>query len=209
MKIIRIVLFLLLPTSLLAQTNKGLKLYAVLGSQFNHLHSDFDTKIDGSLSSFALGAGSSYYFANLFLGTEFYFSNGSKSNEINKLDYSGLNTTINVGYNVLKSTKFQLEPQIGFLMSNNKYLKGDLKTNNTEYFTKNNLGITPAVAFNYVNNAGVLYGVKIGYNQTFNQKENWKAGINKTASTYSAHTNAFFVQVNIGGILSSKKKQVK
>ena len=87
----------------------------------------------GTINSFSMRAGSSYYFSNLFLGTEFYYSNGNKANQDYRLDFSGMNSTLSVGYNFLKSNIFHLEPQISFLMSNNKILKDDILTKKTEY----------------------------------------------------------------------------
>lgn len=56
----------------------------------------------GTINSFSMGAGSSYYFSNLFLGTEFYYSNGNKANQDYRLDFSGMNSTLSVGYNFFK-----------------------------------------------------------------------------------------------------------
>lgn len=206
MKFIKIVLFVILSNSLLAQSNSQLKLYAVAGSQLNNFKSNFNTSLSGNVSSFSMGAGSSYYFGNLFLGTEFYYSNGKTSNRDYALGFSGMNSTLSIGYDIFKSDKFQLEPQIGFLMSNNKILRDDMLTNKTEYFTRNNLGITPAIGFSFKNQSGVIYGVKAGYNYSFTNNDHWKNGINNSNSAFLANTNSVFVQLKIGGIINLKKK---
>lgn len=206
MKFIKILSFVLLSNTLWAQTEKQLKLYAVAGSQFNNLKTNFNTSLNGNISSFSMGAGSSYYFGSLFLGTEFYYSNGNITNQNHRLDFSGMNSTFSIGYDVLKSDKFQLEPQIGFLMSDNKILRDDMLTNKTEYFTRNNLGITPAVGFSFKNHSGLIYGLKAGYNYSFTNNDQWKNGINKSNSAFLANTNSVFVQLNIGGIIRLKKK---
>ncbi len=206
MKFIMIVSLVLFSNTLFAQTNKQLKLYAVLGSQINCFKTNFNTSLNGNLNSFSMGAGSSYYFGDLFLGTEFYYSNDNVFNQDYKLDFSGMNSKFSIGYDILKSDKFQLEPQIGFLMSNNKILKDDILTNKTAYFTHNNIGITPSVSFNFKNQSGQIFGIKAGYNYSFNQDGYWKNGIDNNNSTFLANTNSVFVQLNIGGIINIKKK---
>lgn len=206
-KILSTVSLLFLSNALLAQKNNQLKLYAVVGSQINSVNPDFNTSLNGNINSISMGAGSSYYFGNLFLGTEFYYSNGNKSNQGYKLDFSGMNSTLSLGYNILKSNKFQLEPQIGFLMSNNKILKDDMITRKTEYFTQNNIGITPAVSFNFKNQAGLTYGLKVGYNYAINENEFWKNGIDNSNSSFLASNSSYFIQLNIGGVISLKKKK--
>ena len=151
-----------------------------------------------------MGAGSSYYFGNLFFGTEYYYFNSYKSNQDHKLDFSGMNSTISIGYNILNTNKYQLEPQIGFLMSKNKILKDDIQKNKTEYFTDNNRGITPAVSFNLKKQSGMIYGVKAGYNYSLNKNNYWKNGIDNSHSNLSANNNSFFIQLNIGGIIKLK-----
>lgn len=205
-KIVSIVAILFLSNTLLAQKNNQLKLYAVVGSQINRINPNFNTSLSGNINSISMGAGSSYYFGDLFLGTEFYYSNGNKSNQDYKLDFSAMNSTLSLGYNILKSNKFQFEPQIGFLTSKNTILKDDMLTRKTEYFTRNNIGITPAVSFNFKNQAGLIYGLKVGYNYVFNKNEYWKNGINNSNSSFLANNSSFFFQLNIGGVISLKKK---
>ena len=207
MKFIKIVSLVLLSNTLLAQTNNQLKLYAVVGSQINSINPNFNTSLKGNMNSFSMGAGSSYYFGNLFLGTEFYYSNGNKSNQDYKFDFSGMNSTLSIGYNILKSNKYQLEPQIGFLMSNNKILKDDILKSKTVYFKHNNMGITPAVSFNFKNQSGMIYGLKAGYNYSFNKNNYWKNGIDNSNSNFLANNNSVFFQLNIGGIISLKNKK--
>lgn len=154
-----------------------------------------------------MGAGSSYYFGNLFLGTDFYYSNGNKSNQDYKLDFSGMSSTLSIGYNILKSDRFQLEPQIGFLMSRNKILKDEILKSKTAYFIDDNMGITPAVSFNFKNQSGMIYGVKAGYNYSFNKNNYWKNGIDNSNSNFLANNNSVFFQLNIGGIISLKNKK--
>lgn len=199
-------LLVLTSISLFSQTDNHLKLYAIIGTQINNQYPDFNTSINSDIASFSMGAGSSYYFGNLFVGTEFYYSNGKKSNQDYKLDFSGINTVFSVGYNVLKSSKFQLEPQVGFLMANNKMLKGDIQANETTNFTHNNIGITPAVSFNYKAPAGLVYGLKVAYNFALNKDENWKNSLNETSTNFSTNNNSIVLQLNIGGILDFKKK---
>ena len=207
MKFIKIVSLVLLSNTLLAQSNKQLKLYAVVGSQINSINPNFSTSLNGNINSFSMGAGSSYYLGNLFLGTEFYYSNGNKSNQDYKLDFSGMNSTLSIGYNILKSNKYQLEPQIGFLMSNNKILKDDILKSKTAYFKHNNMGITPAVSFNFKNQSGMIYGLKAGYNYSFNKNNYWKNGIDNSNSNFLANNNSIFFQLNIGGIINFKNKK--
>ena len=207
MKIIKIVSFVLLSNTLLAQSNNQLKLYAIVGSQINSINPNLTTSLNGNINSFSMGAGSSYYFGNLFLGTEFYYSNGNKSNQDYKIDFSVMNSTLSVGYNILKSNIYQLEPQIGFLISNNKILKDDILKTKTAYFKNNNMGITPAVTFNFKNPSGMIYGLKAGYNYSFNKNSYWKNGIDNSNSNFLANNNSIFFQLNIGGIISLKNKK--
>lgn len=207
MKFIKIVSLVLLSNTLLAQSNKQLKLYAVVGSQINSINPNFSTSLNGNINSFSMGAGSSYYFGNLFLGTDFYYSNGNKSNQDYKLDFSGMSSTLSIGYNILKSDRFQLEPQIGFLMSRNKILKDEILKSKTAYFIDDNMGITPAVSFNFKNQSGMIYGVKAGYNYSFNKNNYWKNGIDNSNSNFLANNNSVFFQLNIGGIISLKNKK--
>ncbi len=207
MKFIRLIILTLISNTLLAQNNNQLKLYAVIGTQINPVNSNFNTTLINNLNSFSMGAGSNYYLGNIFLGTEFLFSNGKESNQDYNLNFSGLNSTFSIGCNIIKARQLQIEPQIGFLMSNNRMIKDDYQLNKTAYFDKNNLGLTPAISFNYKNKSNMTYGLKGGVNLGFNKKVAWENGIDKSISAFPGNTNSVFLQASIGGVLNFKKKK--
>ena len=92
-------------------------------------------------------------------------------------------------------------------MSRNKILKDEILKSKTAYFIDDNMGITPAVSFNFKNQSGMIYGVKAGYNYSFNKNNYWKNGIDNSNSNFLANNNSVFFQLNIGGIISLKNKK--
>lgn len=181
-----------------------LKLTATAGSQYNRFNSGFSTNTGPRITSFSLGAGSYFYFGSFFVGTEFQFIDGQQKNSDYRLSLSGLNSTLSVGYNILKSYKYSFEPNVGVVMMKNKVNTDNFRNNESVYFTKNSTGIVPAIDFSFTNASGLLYGVKIGYQIVMNENSFWKKGITNGSSEFSDPTNSFFIQVKVGGILQMK-----
>lgn len=206
MKWYKLALVMLLTNTVFGQSKKQLKLSAIAGSQFNTSAYQFNTNLSTGINTFALGAGSSIYFRNLFLETEFQFLNGGKSNVENKLTLSGINSSLSIGYNLFPSGKWHLEPAIGLASLNNKIIRDDIKNNQSTYFTKSSTAIVPSLNFSLTNQSGLFYGIKTGYNLSLNKNDAWKNGIDKNPSIFTDPINSIFVQLRLGGVIDLKKK---
>lgn len=199
-------LFLFLNFSINAQVEKSLKLYAIVGAQVNKFPSQFNTNLPPQITSFSLGAGSGYYFNRLNFGTEFYFSNGTNSNSNFKIDYSGMNSSLFIGYNILRSSKFLIEPTLGFSFLNNKSIVSNKTTFQNQYFSNNQLGFTPSLSISKTTSAGIFYGLKAGYNFSFNANSIWKDENLEVNSTLNDNIGSFFIHFTMGSFLNIKKK---
>jgi len=149
-------------------------------------------------------------FGQVSIGTEFYNSNGNNSNNQYKIQYNGFNSTIFVGYDVLKNNLLSLEPSLGFSMSNNQLIVDDKQNVSSTVYQNNQYGITPALAFTKFSTQGTSFGIKVGYNYSLSGN-NWLTSINEQETNYGERVNSFFIQLNIGGRinLSGNKKKVK
>lgn len=204
------IVLLIQSYNLQAQNDKFLKLYAILGSQYNKSDYTFNTDFNPEIYSFSIGAGSSMNFGRINVGTEFYNSSGNNSNNLYKIQYNGFNSTLYVGYNVFNNNLLSLEPSLGFSMSNNQLIVYNKQNIVSTVYHNNQYGITPALTLMKFNTKGVSYGIKVGYNYSLSE-DNWLTSINDQETNYGERVNSFFIQLNIGGriILSERKKKVK
>lgn len=202
-----IFLFLIFAFSISAQVQKSLKLYAIVGGQVNKFNSQFNTNLPSQISSFSVGAGSGYYFNRLNIGTEFYFSNGTNSNSNFKVDYSGMNTSLFIGYNILKNRKLLLEPALGFSFLNNKSIISNKTLFQNQYYSNNQLGLTPSLSISKINSSGIFYGLKAGYNFSFNANSYWKDENVEANSMLNDNVGSFFIQFTTGSFLNICKKK--
>lgn len=205
MKWYTIAISLLMFTNGYSQMQK-LKLVAIAGSQSNAFDSGFSTDLKSTVHSFSLGAGSYFYLGNFFIGTEFQFLNGNRSDTDYRLSLSGMNTTFSMGYDVLKSEVYSLEPNIGFVMMKNKIISDDVINNQSAYFDKNSTGVVPSIDFSITNSSGLSYGVKVGYQMMIDKNAFWENGINKENSGFSDPMKSLLIQIKLGGIIKMKKK---
>ena len=201
------IVLLIQSYNLQAQNDKNLKLYAIFSSQYNESDFTFNTNINPEIFSFSIGAGSSMNFGQISIGTEFYNSNGNNSNDQYKIQYNGFNSTIYVGYDILKNSLSSLEPSLGFSMSNNQLIVDDKQNVSSTVYSNNQYGITPALTFTKFSTQGTSFGLKVGYNYSLSEN-NWLTSINEQETNYGEGVNSFFIQLNIGGRinLSGKKK---
>lgn len=200
-------LFLIFTFSISAQVQKSLKLYAIVGGQVNKFNSQFNTNLPSQISSFSLGAGSGYYFNSLNIGTEFYFSNGTNSNSNFKLDYSGMNSSLFIGYNILKNKKLLFEPALGFSFLNNKSVISNKTSFQNQYYSNNQLGLTTSLSISKINSSGIFYGLKAGYNFSFNANSFWKDENIEANSILNDNVGSFFIQFTTGSFLNLSKKK--
>tara|TARA_R110002126_G_C10464295_1_gene500577 strand:- start:1105 stop:2613 length:1509 start_codon:yes stop_codon:yes gene_type:complete len=205
-KIIITSALLLGSTILCSQNNKYLRLYANMGSQLNQSNSAFNTTLNSNYYPFQIGAGSNYKFGQFLIGTEFYNSNGTIKNDVNKIKSQEFTTTLYLGYDLSKSNNFAIEPNIGFSMSNKQSILYDFQNLNSKTYQINQLGISPSLTLTSFNESGVSIGVKIGCNYTLNN-HTWNKGIDDSNTNNSMKKITPFIQLNIGGRIKLLKKQ--
>ena len=190
-----------------AQVQKSLKLYAIVGAQVNKFSSQFNTNLPSQLNSFSLGAGSSYYFNRLNIGTEFHFSNATNSNSNFKIDYSGMNSSLFIGYNILSNNKISIEPTVGFSFLNNKSFVSNKNSFQNQFYSNNQLGLTPSISISKINSSGIFYGLKAGYNFAFNANSFWEDENIGANSVLKDNMGSFFIQFTTGSFLNLSKKK--
>jgi len=199
--------FLIFTLSISAQVQNSLKLYAIVGGQVNKFNFQFNTDLSPQIYSFSLGAGSEYYMNRLKIGTEFYFSNATNSNSNFKVDYSGMNSSLFIGYNILKNRKLLLEPALGFSFLNNKSIISNKILFQNQYYSNNQLGLTPSLSISKINSSGIFYGLKAGYNFSFNANSFWKDENIEANSVLNDNIGSFFIHFTMGSLLNFSKKK--
>ncbi|NME70975.1 alpha/beta fold hydrolase [Flammeovirga aprica] len=207
MKKINLVLLLaLFSANAIGQTNTYLRLYANMGVQMNS-NNVFNTNLNSNFLPFQLGAGSNYKFGGFLVGTEFYNSNGNIKNNQYKIDYKEFTSTLYVGYDLLSSSDFAIEPNIGFFMKTGQSITHELQNNNTQAYNIGQLGISTSLTLTRFNHSGLSTAIKIGCNIPLGSEQAWKNGTDDSHTNFSSNQITPFVQLNIGGRIKLKKKR--
>lgn len=199
------IVFAFTSLTLYSQKSKHLRLYADFGVQFNNSESSFNSSLPSNYSPFQIGAGSSYKLGFFLIGTEFYTSKNKLNDEIYKSDYREFTSTIFLGFDLLRSTNFAIEPSIGLSMTNKSLILYNFQDISTQSFNTEQLGISPRISFTKFSRKNTSIGLKLGFNYALNNYD-WNNGIDKSKTNYSVNRLTPFLQLSFGGKINLSKK---
>jgi hypothetical protein len=205
--LISVLLFYLV--SLKAQDKKETSIIfgAIIGTKVNNFEKHFIADVEPNLYSFSIGAGSSLIKNNFVIGIEFLYSNANKDNDTNKIQYVGFDNTVYFGYNFSKNKKWIIEPNVGFVLSNNQII---VENNNSyQNLTNNQLAGSLGINVKFVNKQGLFTGIKVGYITPFSGKTEWKIKLTESKTELNDNIGSFFIQLNLGGLIDLIKTNEK
>lgn len=207
--ILSIVMLFALNFNVFAQENKGTGIYfgAIAGTQINDFNKHFAVDVDPQLVSFSIGAGSAWTKNNYIIGLEFLYSAANKDNNNGEIQYVGFRNTLSFGYNVSKSKTWRIEPNVGLVLNNNQLIVQNKNNGAFQNLINNqvcgNIGLNiKAVRIN-----GLFTGLKLGYIVPFSGETEWENKVIGTATGLKDNVGAFYIQLNIGGLLDLTKKE--
>jgi hypothetical protein len=207
--IVTVVVLLIVKTSVFAQEKKETGIYfgAILGTQINDFNKHFAVDVDPKLYSFSIGADGEWTKNNYIIGLEFLYSSAKKDNNNGEIQYIGFRNTLSFGYNVTKSKKWKIEPNIGVVLNSNQLIVQN--KNNTTFQNLINEQVSGNIGLNFkaVSKDGIFTGVKLGYILPFSGETEWENKVTGAATGLEDNMGAFYIQLHLGGLLDLTKKE--
>jgi hypothetical protein len=198
---------LLLPLSASAQKERfiGMSLHATSGiKQVNAKSTLLPGAINPSFAS-TLGAGPSWNINRAVIGSQFYYSTASTTKNQMLSRYTGFNNNVYVGYQVVKSGRWQITPIVGFGKSRNQILLSSTEGKQSPLAVNNNVNVVhTAIRIEHINKKGNDLGLKLGYNISTSGNSEWKSEGSKELVGASDNLSGFFLQLNVGGLIKMK-----
>ena len=202
------IIFLSLLLTIFIQSINGQEryqhLYAIIGIEYPTEGFAFNTNLDDRILMNSLGAGSSYQFGRFQIGTEFYNANGDISNERFKIEYKKFSSTLILGYDLLESENWAINPILGLSRSQSQVNLHHKQAFLSFQYNSIRYGLSPALRLTKYNPNGQFWGMKLGYNYALSPP-NWQNGIDNELSPYRESGNSFFLQLTFGGRINLKK----
>jgi hypothetical protein len=186
-------------------TEKGLRLGAIVGTQYNDFRKGFGTAINAQVYSFTLGAGASYLYKRLIVGGEFYQSSARKTNANESLQYVGSVTNILIGYCPFQRGASRIETSIGFGFSNNQLIGQADDSARFENVYNNQFSINPSLVYANVGTNGLCWGLKLSYSAGVAGDTKWKYRSSDEDSVFDSDVNALVLQFTVGGVVDLLK----
>jgi hypothetical protein len=209
MKTLKSLVFLTLIAALPAHAQSGpslgIAIHLTLGVK--QVNASDQIQSGARMPGFAttLGGGSSWNLNRTLLGAEFYYSGGSNKAGTGMARYSGFNSNIYTGYQLLKKGGWQLAPLVGFGISKNQL---QLSGTDGGYSLKavQNAGyiIHTALRIEKVMSKGNYLGLKLGYNIAAHGPGQWKQAGSSQGIGIADDPGGFLLQLNIGGLIRLK-----
>jgi hypothetical protein len=198
-----------LSLSVFAQEKKETGIYfgAIAGTKINSFNKHFGVDIDPQLYSFSIGAGSAFTKNNYVIGFEFLYSAAQKSNSISDIQYVGFSNTLSLGYNISKSKTWKIEPNIGLVLNNNQLIIHNNNNTNYQNLANNQLNGNIGLNVKAVRKNGLFTGLRLGYILPFSGETEWENTVKETKSGLKDNVGAFYIQLNIGGLLDLTKNK--
>jgi hypothetical protein len=191
-----------------AQTDKflGVALHVTAGVKQVSIKSKFESDAAVPAAAFSLGGGSSWNIHRKVIGGEFYFSSASKATGGTVARYTGFNSNLYTGYQVVKTHGWQIAPLLGFGISKNQLL---ISSTERGYSLKaiQNAGyvLHTALRIERVSFKGNYIGLKLGYNISPVGNREWAFAGSKEHTGSSDDPGGFLVQLNVGGLIRLRK----
>ncbi|MGY6560983.1 MAG: hypothetical protein ACXITV_02640 [Luteibaculaceae bacterium] len=192
---------LLVQPTIQAQEN-GVYFGAIAGVRTNNFENHFAIDLKPSFVSSTIGAGSAWKRDNFTLGVDFIFVRGTDNNRNGDAQLIGFNNHINIAYNITKSKKYQVEPTLGFVISDNQLIIQGKNDQNFQNLKSNELLLDFGLNFKRINENGLFTGLKMGYSLPFSNKTVWDNKIGDANTNLKDNFGAFYIQLNIGGLLT-------
>jgi hypothetical protein len=186
-------------------SEKGLRLGAIVGTQYNDFSKGFGTAINPQVYSFTLGAGASYLYKRLIVGGEFYQSSARKTNANESLQYVGSVTNILIGYCPFQRGASRIETSIGFGFSNNQLIGQADDNTRFQNVYNNQFSINPSLVYANVGANGLCWGLKLSYSAGVAGHTKWKYRSSGEASVFNSDVNAVVLQFTVGGVVDLLK----
>ncbi len=205
-----IICLLALSASAIAQEKKESAMYfgAIIGTKINDFNKHFDLDVGTQLSSFSIGAGSSWTRNNYVIGFEFVYSAAQKDNTAGQIQYVGFSNMLSFGYNITRSKTWKVEPNIGIVLNNNQVIIQDELGTSFQNLTNNPLSGNIGLNLRLIGGNGLFTGLKIGYIMPFAGDTEWKNTVADTDTSLKDNLGTFYLQLNIGGLLKLSKNEV-
>jgi len=207
--VVSIVVLFALNLNVLAQENKGTGIYfgAIVGTQINDFNKHFAVDVDPQLVSFSIGAGSAWAKNNYVIGLEFLYSSANKDNNNGAIQYVGFRNTLSFGYNVSKNKAWRLVPNLGVVLNSNQLIVQNKNNGAFQNLINNQVCGNIGLNITAVRKNGLFTGVKLGYLVPFSGETEWENKVTGTATGLKDNVGAFYIQLNIGGLLDLTKKE--
>ncbi len=202
LKLFLIAILLAVVTVCKAQSpEKSLRLGAIVGTKYNDFSKGFGTAIDPQLYSFTLGAGASYLYRRLMVGSEFYQSSARKTNANESLQYVGSFTNVLIGYCPFQRGSSRIETSMGFGISINQLIGQDNNNTRFENVYNNQFSINPSLAYYNEGANGLCWGLKLTYSAGVAGDTKWKYRSSDENSVFESNVNGVVLQFTIGGVV--------
>lgn len=202
-----VILLIVVTMSAFSQEKKETGIYfgAIAGTQINDFNKHFAVDIDQQLASFSIGAGSAWTRNNYVIGFEFLYSNANKNNNVGDIQYVGFRNTLSFGYNISKSKTWKIEPNLGVVLNNNQLIVQNKLNNTFQNLTNNQVMSNIGLNVKIVDKKGLFTGIKLGYMLPFSGDTEWENKIDGTKTGLNDNVRAFYIQLNLGGLLDLTK----
>lgn len=190
-----------------AQENKETCMYfgAIIGTKYNDFNKHFVADVEPELYSFSIGAGAAWTKNNYVIGLDFLYSNANKDNNVGDIQYVGFSNTLWFGYNVSKSKTWKIEPNLGVVLNNNQLIVENKLDNSFQNLTNNQVMGNIGLNVKAIGKNGLFTGIKIGYMMPFSGDTEWKNKVSESGSGLNDNVGAFYLQLNLGGLLDLTK----
>jgi hypothetical protein len=199
-----LIVFLTFNTAVSAQESKESGIYfgAIFGTKINTFDRHFIADINPELYSFSIGAGSAWTRSNYVIGFEFLYSSANKNNDSGEIQYIGFSNTLSFGYNISRSQSWKIEPNLGVVLNNHQLVIQDTESGSFQNLTNNQIAANIGLNFKLVDQKGLFTGIKVGYLLPFSGDTEWENKVSGTPSGLKDNTGSFYIQLNVGGLLS-------
>lgn len=207
--IMLLLLFIILSSAKLsAQEKQASSIYfgAIAGTQFVQFDKHFNVDLDPQFTPFSIGAGSAWTKNNYLIGLEFVYSSGQTDNGNGLMQYIGFSNTLLFGYNISRKENWKIEPSVGIMLNSNQLIAQDRLESRVQNLTNNPLSANIGLSFKIVDSRGLYTGLKLGYIAPFEGQTEWENKMEETASGLSDDLGMFYIQLNLGGLLSLAAK---
>lgn len=197
-----IVLALFMAVSAQVPKESGVYFGAIAGIKINSFDRHFVADVDPQLYSFSIGAGSAWTDGRYVVGVQFLYSSGTVSNSSGEIQYAGFENALSLGYNLSSNRRWSVEPNAGIVLSSNQLIVQNIESGAFQNLTNNQAAAAFGLNVKLIDQNGLFTGIKIGYQLPFSGDTEWRNKVADTGSGLKDNLGSFYVQLNVGGLLS-------